>query len=1145
MQFNALLSGTAGLLLPLRRRKLTLKTLLVMQLTGFLLCCCMFQAVAGTFGQNISLSFKEAPIQQVFKEIKKQTRYTFLADSDLLKKANKVTIDVKDVSLEEALNTFFKGQPFSWSISGKIITVQPLADNKNEAAPRPVFTNEIPPITVRGRVTNENGEPVAGATVAVKGTQWATSTDENGNYALYGIESNARLIVSGSNIETYEVNVNQKAIVNITAELKVKKLADVVVNKGYYTQKQILNTGNVSSVSGADIRKQPVTDPILALQGRVPGLSITQTSGIPGSNTVVQLRGQNGFSSGAGKLITANNPLYIIDGVPYGSGALGGGGFEAGAIGSAGVMGSNGLRGGYSPFNMLSTSDIESIEILKDADATAIYGARGANGVILITTKKGKAQSTRVDFNLASGSGKVANKIDLLNTRQYLLMRHEAYKNDGTVPSSTHYDVNGVWDSTHYTDWQKVLIGNTAHYTNAQVNVSGGNANTQFLIGSSYSRQTTVYPGTSADQKVGVNANISHTSDNQLFHVEFGVNFVNDNSGKIPGVDLTKYITLAPDAPPLYDASGNLNWQVQNGRTTFDNPLAYTLREANAVTDNLISHLSADYHLSKELQLKVNFGYNNIQMNQTVVTPANSYGPPNNTFASRRSISFAAPETKTWIIEPQLSYEKRFGRSHLNMIVGTTFQETEQNSLSQNANGFSSDALIYNPIAATNFSILDDKNVLYRYNAVYGRIGYDWGEKYLLNLTGRRDGSSRFGPGKQFGNFGAIGAGWIFSKGKWTEKHLPWLSFGKLRGSYGVTGNDQITDYQFLRTYSSITGTYLGASGLAPTQLSNPKLAWEQVRKLEAGLELGLIKDRINLSASYYRNRTDNQLVGYGLPYFTGFSSVTTNLPALIENKGVELVLNTVNVKSESFSWNSSFNISFPSNTLLAYPGIESTSYAGIYTVGQSLFSRKMYHYTGVDPQTGIYTFEDVNKDGTVDLNDVLSSNAITKSITQKYFGGFSNILSYKGWQLDFIFQFVKQLGYNYQSSFNIPGGFASGNNNQPVYVMDRWQDPANNTSIQKFTANGGSSTANAYGLLRNPSDGVITDASFIRLKNLALSYTFPRAWQQQIHMKDLKIYFQCQNLLTITSYKGLDPETQSLSLPPLRMITLGIKSTL
>jgi TonB-dependent starch-binding outer membrane protein SusC len=1099
---------------------ITHQTLLVMKMTAFLLFIVCMHVAAKTQAQ-ISLSEKKAPLEKVLKEIKKQSGYALFYDAALLQKAHPVDIEVKDVSLDQALGIIFKDQPLTFEIVGdKIITIK----DKSESSKSSGMIS--PPVDVHGRVTDSLGNPLQGASVTVKGTRKGIQTDAGGNFTLKGVADNATIIISIVGYENQQIELKGEKELFITLKLGITSLQDVVVSKGYYNTTERLNTGDVTKVTSDEIEKQPVPDPILALEGRVPGLSIMQTSGVPGAGSTIMLRGQNSIANG-------NAPFYIVDGVPFSSTSI-----TSNYVGGIFGTPAEGGQFGISPFNALNPSDIESIEVLKDADATAIYGSQGANGVILITTKKGKAGKTTVNVNIYTGTGKVTRMLDMLNTQQYLEMRHEALNNDAVAPSISNGDYDLLfWDTTRYTNWQKVLIGNPAPFTNAQVSLSGGDINTQFLISGDYSTQGTVFPGAYKDQKASGHFSLTHSSPDHRFHAQFNAEYINDNSN-LPQTDFTSQITLAPDAPALYDASGNVNWQPLNGTATFYNPLRYTGQSAKAVTDNLISSLNLSYQILQGLQLKSSFGYNHDQMNQNLLSSSSYVPPPYNLNPSYKSNNFGTTELNSWVIEPQLNFSRLVGKGHLDILAGTTFRENTKNDIGFNASGFSSDALISDPSAASSLSLDGSTNSLYHYTALFGRVGYNWEEKYLLNLTARRDGSSRFGPEKQFGNFGSVGAGWIFSKEKFIESDLPFLSFGKLRGSYGITGNDQIGDYQFLSTYTPNSLTYQGITGLRPTSLTNPYFAWETNKKLEGGLDLGFFKDRILLSGSYYTNRSSNQLVGYPLPIVTGFGSIQENLPATVENTGLEFTFNTVNFKSKNFTWASSANVSIPQNKLISYPGIENSGFSYTYAVGHSLFSKYVYHSIGVDPQTGIYTFASKAGNG---VPSYPSDLVLSKPVTQSYYGGINNSFSFKGFHLDIFIQFVKQLGYNYLYYSAIAG---ISNNNEPTTVLSRWQNSGDITNIQKFTTSYYPVGAAFYNYWL-PSDAAITDASFIRFKNLAFSYDLPNAWLNKAHLQQTKVYLQCQNLFTITGYKGLDPETGGMNLPPLRMLTVGLKMTL
>jgi len=449
--------------------------------------------------------------------------------------------------------------------------------------------------------------------------------------------------------------------------------------------------------------------------------------------------------------------------------------------------------------------------------------------------------------------------------------------------------------------------------------------------------------------------------------------------------------------------------------------------------------------------------------------------------------------------------------------------------------GYTNDALLGNLAGAADIRMGDNTYNQYRYQAFFARFNYDWREKYILNLTGRRDGSSRFGPGNQYANFGAIGAAWIFTKEKGVTDLLPVLSFGKIKGSYGITGNDQIGDYQYLETWSPVPNPYQGVTGIQPSGIANPNYGWETNKKTEVSIELGFWKDRLLFSTSYFLNRSSNQLILYALPGITGFSYITENSGATVQNNGFEFDLNSTNIKSDHFSWQSSLNLSIPKNELISYPNLAGSPYAHKYVVGQPLTLFESFHYTGVDPVSGLYKFDAQDPSNPVYPDDLKA----LKKTGPVFYGGFLNTFTYKNWRLEIFFQFTSQEGHNYLYYNQIePGTYG----NQPTVVLNRWQKPGQIAPVEQYSQNYGDAYTAFYNLT-SASDGVISDASFIRMKNLSFSYTFSPEWISHLKLRSARIYIQGQNLLTITHYMGFDPENQNYSaLPPLKILTAGIQ---
>lgn len=984
----------------------------------------------------------------------------------------------------------------------------------------PLLSQNLPQKTISGIIT-DGAAPLSGVNVLVKNSARGSISDLDGRYSV-SASLNDTLVFMYLGYKHQEVAVGSGSrsgnggniIIDVVMEVDAQALDAVVINAGYYKVADSEKTGSIARVTAEEIENQPVSNPLGAMQGRIAGLNISQSTGLASGGYEVRIRGENSIAAG-------NNPLYIIDGVPYDSQTMG---FSN--VGATTIPG-----GRISPLSLLNSQDIASIEILKDADATAIYGSRGANGVVLITTKKGKDGKTKFSINTYSGLGRVARNIDYMKTEQYLEMRKQGFANDGiTEYPADAYDVNGTWKMDRYTDWQKELIGGTAYLTNAQASVSGGNGNTRFLLSGGYHKETTVFPKDFEYNRISVHSNLDHTSTNDRFQLFFSANYAVENND-LPGIDLTSPTRfLPPNAPELYTDTGDLNFE--NG--TFANPLAEMEGKYLTRRNNLISNAWLSYRILPSLSLVSNFGYTNTKLEESRTNPHTKFDPALGLTSSYSSIYTNDAEKESWLVEPQLNWKKGIGKSKLDVLVGASYQQQTDDVLSHFARGFASNSLIYNLAAANTLTVQRDALTEYKYEAFFGRINYSLGHKYILNLTGRRDGSSRFGSGRRYANFGALGAAWIFSKETWVGNSLPLLSFGKLRGSYGVTGNDQIGNYQYLETYSTTGSNYDGVSGLQPTRIFNPDFGWETNKKYSAALELGFINDRINIVAEYYNNRSSNQLVGLPLPGTTGFPSIQANLGAIVENSGLEIGLSTTQLKTADWNWDTDINLSIPRNKLVAFPNLENSTYATQYVIGEPLGIKKLYHVIGVDPETGIYQFEDYNGDGKISAPE---DRQYIVDTSPQYYGGVNNRISYKGLELSFLFQFTKRKGYNYVLGSAAPGQMA----NQPEFLTTQWQSTGDDAETQLFTAGYNQDALIAFSRYIF-SDASVEDASFVRLRNASISYKIP-----QKELKDLgcKIYLQGENLLLFTKFKSGDPEQLTGFLPPLRKLTLGFELTI
>ena len=961
---------------------------------------------------------------------------------------------------------------------------------------------------ITGTVSDSQGV-VAGVTVSVAGKSTATITDYQGKYSITA-EATAILVFSFVGYTTLNIPIAGRNVINIQLQEDATQLQEVKINAGYYSVKESERTGSIAKITAKDIETQPVTNVLAAMQGRMAGVNITQQTGTGGGGFNIQIRGQNSVRRGG------NSPLYIIDNVPYSSEDIGNG------I-SMSVMSMN-----TNPLNNINPTDIESLEVLKDADATAIYGSRGANGVVLITTKKGKKGKTRFSGGVAQGAGSVPHFMKMMNTQQYLAMRAEAFVNDGITeyPESA-YDINGTWDQNRSTNWQKELMGGTSKITNINGSVSGGSEQTQFMVSGTYGKETTVLPGDFGYNRVNVRSSITHASADRRFKMSFTGGYgIQDN--KQPSTDLTTEAwRLAPNAPALYDAEGNLNWE----NNTFENPLRYLEGLSQSNTHDLVANTTLSYSLFDNIEIKSSFGYTDLNHHESSTFPSTLYNPAEGVGSEVSNIYYTDTARQSWIVEPQINWSPVIGSLRTAVLIGSTFQSQNNKSLSMDGYGFSSNSMIYNPAAATNLSILGFDESVYKYQSFFGRANFNLKERYILNLTGRRDGSSRFGASKRFAWFGAIGGAWLFSKEKVLQDNSI-LSFGKLRASYGTTGNDQIGNYQFLNTYTPSSATYDGLIALQPSRLYNASFGWETNKKMEVALETGFLKDRIFFTAAWYRNRSSDQLVGVPLPGTAGFTEIQSNLNAVVENCGVELTLNIVNLKGNDFNWSTTIHFSASKNKLLSFPNLESSTYRNSYVIGQPLNIVKTYHYTGIDPETGIYTFEDVNGDGVLTAAD---DKPTVKDLNPQFFGGLQNQLRYQNWQLDFLFQFVKQQNYDIPKTLAVAGTMT----NQSSDVLEHWQTSGDKGPSQIYTSGANGVAVNAL-YQYAASDAGITDASYIKLKNVSLNYKFPERWLKNVNCTAT---LEGQNLLTITPFKGSDPEFVGVGfLPPLRIITAGLQ---
>jgi TonB-linked SusC/RagA family outer membrane protein len=1086
-----------------------------------MMVCCLAHLLIAAPGRGqdrtkraISLDYHNAPFTTVVKAIEQRSGLIIMYELTPDIEKDRVSISVSNRPAAEALDLLVHGRLLKWSLKEAENIVRLERADAEEPSPANANSNPLPPDPPRltGIIMDAWGRPLAGATIAVRNSKAFATTDAAGVFFIQAKEGDL-IICTFVSCEPRIIKISAdmfrlRSLGPIALVQSVSGLDETVVI-AYGTTTRRFSTGSVSTVSGEEIQRQPVSNTLDALEGKVPGLFISGANGVTGSQRNINIRGQLSIASG-------QMPLFIIDGVPFVETPIN-------QLGNS-SYGQQGAAGPIDPLNSVNPADIENISVLKDGDATAIYGSRGANGVILITTKKGKTGATRFDLNAYTGGAKVTHTIPLLDLQQYLAMRHAAFAGDGTTPTPSNAPDLTVWDTTRSTDFKKKLIGGTARQTEVTGAFSGGDQRLHYLFSNTLRHESTVYPGDFGYNRFASHLSIDNTSLNGKFAVTVTAFYTKESNNK-PMSDLTGSINLPPDYP-LYNTDGTLNWT-----GGLNNPLSTLLQTSRFSSDNLLANTTLRYTLLPGLNAKVSAGYNKINQSFSLLSPLTSLNP--NT-TSESSATYFSNYVQSYIVEPQLDYARTIGKGKLTVTAGGTWQQSEfVQPYFVDASGFSNDNLMNSWTAASNIGYKSSGYTQYKYASGFGRINYSWMDRYLLNLTGRRDGSSRFGPDRRWGNFGSAGAGWIFSNETWMKNATPWLSYGKLRASYGTIGNDQIADYGYLSTYSSLPYPYGGAA-IYPSLIANPYYGWETNHKLDLGLETGFLKDRILASATWFSSRTNDQLIRAPLSSQAGFTYYQANLPALLQSTGWEFELKTTNIRTKKVLWTSSFNLTVPRNKLVSFPGLEKTIYAYSYVVGKPINNYSGYHFTGLT--NGVATVADLTKDGMITPGLPQTQKGdyyMIATTTPKFYGGFSNTLQYGDFQLDVLLQFVKQLKPGIRQSSQLSPGFMI---NQDSHILSDGFKP---------TMTDGSTADNAYVNYYLQSDASYSDASYIRLKNVSLTYELPASWMKAAKIRAAGVFVRGQNLVTITHYFGFDPETGGYSLPPLKQVVAGIHCSL
>jgi len=1149
MQIKAICNRPAWL----RHRYIT-KTLLVMKLTSVFLLAAFLQVSAHGWSQTISYSGRDVPLKKVFSVIKKQTGYVVFYDQGWIENANPVTISASNQPLDGFLQQLLKDYPLDFTIEGRTIILsrkQPTAtfqpgDTSHPPPPPGVMENKI---KVQGRImADEGAEPLSGATIIIRRSGHAVSvtgtTDANGNFKLLNLANGAytlEVTYIGYEKLVRSVQVSDKTLMLPFLIMKRSTSAlDAVQLTAYSKTTARFNTGDITTVTAEEIARNPVSNVLAALQGRVPGMFVTEQTGMPNGGFQVQIRSVNTLfgtaNTAPGLLIpTTGQPIYVVDGVEYPANATlpmsTGLGAQAQLFGNA--------------LNYLDPATIESINVLKGVDATSIYGSRGAYGVILISTKKAKAGKPSLTVNVTHGISTLGVSPKLLNGQQYLALRHNALANDGVVPAATDYDINGTWDTTKSNDWKKFFLGGHAPTTRANATYRGGGLNSNFLIGAQYSSIGNIELSKGVVRQGGMNFSLNTATNDRKFMLLLSGSYTANLENMTPA-DVAGSISQAPDAPYPYLPDGTIDWA---NALYGSSPVAILNAVHSNNTDNLLANMSMTWSPLPGLSFIASGGYSLLSAKEFSAKPSTMFNPA--TFTASQTLSFVnLYRTRILNADPRAQYIRTWGKAHLELVAGMSLKDQVNQRNLIAGSGFASDALLMNPAAAT------AANTTVIYNLVpqklirlFATANFRWADKYMLSLTGSRDGSSVFGPNHQFGNFGSVSGGWIISEEPWFKKLRGVVDFLKLKASYGLVGGSQLPPYFYINTYGLSNTSYQGGIGLSPNNLANPYLHWETNHNREVGLNIDLLKGAINVDAIYYDNRVGDQLTSQPLASITGFTSFYVNSPAEIRAYGAEFNVRTKNIQKKNFSWSSNFNLTLPRTKLLAYPGLGNITSNVNYIIGKPITGIRLYKYAGVDPATGMYHF--YNAAGVKgEFTPFLSATQLdaVKDLTEfvdlapKWQGGLLNTITYKNFSLDFLITFTNRMGRNYigavlAGSFTTPGSF---NTNIPVDIANRrWMKPGDITDVARASA--GLSAALDLSNFRN-STGSYSNATYARLQNLSISYQLPDRLIKKAHMSSAAIHLMGQNLFTVSKYKGLDPENMLTNrIPPLRVFTAGL----
>lgn len=1065
---------------------------------------------------QVTITVKNQSVRQALKEIERLSNYKFFYNNDLSSLDKKVSITAKDESIESVMNKLLADTDISYKQDNNNLIVLTL-----KATSPKQTSNDL---RIKGTVVDETGQPVIGANIVVEGTTNGTISDLDGNFMLQ-VPEKADLRVSYIGYLDQKVKVGTNTTLRIVLKEDTQTLDEVIV-VGYGTMKKSDITGSVASVRLDDLKEGASTSVDQMLLGKSAGVNVVQSSGEPGGGFSVNIRGASSINGGV-------SPLYVIDGVPIDNSR---------PVSQGSIVGFSDNRSPRNPMSSINPADIESLEILKDASATAIYGSRGANGVILITTKSGKAEKMKVSYSGSVGIQSPSNKLDLLSAADYKRVLNDIIDAGGDSEANR---VGDIANGGIGTDWQDEVTRQNAITHEHQLSFSGGNSKTFYYTSFNYVNQEGIVKNTSFERlgarlnlksdinehlKIGMNVTGSYMKDHFVAN-GFGVN---ENAGVM-------YVAYNYDPTiPVKDEEGNY---ALSPILTLDNPVA--LQEgmtSYSDTYRFLASAFAEYYITKDLFLRLNLGTDFMnESRKNFVSSLTKQGKFNGGIGSNQN-----SEKSNYIVEGTANYSKTIQKHSFGALAGISYQRYVTSYLNNRAADFPNESL-----GAENLN-LGSQETFRMQNSVtgnrlasyIGRVNYSFDDRYLATVTFRADGSSRFGKNNKFGYFPSAALAWRLSNESFL-KEIDQITSLKLRLGWGRTGNQEIGDYPAISTYQSAgTAIWDGKQvvGTGPAKIPNPDLKWETTDQINLGLDFGVFNNRINGGVDYFWKKTTDMLLQLPVPQSTGYNSILSNV-GRIDNKGLEIFLNTVNIDTKDFKWESNITFTSMRNKVKDLGGIDEILVGAGYTHVEQVAIRKPglplnsyygWEVAGVwqenddfskmkeDYKPGDLKYVDQNKDGVInDADRVVLGNSFPD-----FQWSFGNTFTYKNFDLYVFFegvQGVDMLNGNLIDSY-FPINFRRNKFAEPY--LNRWtpENPTNEYPSFVDPLKQGRKVVNSR---------TLSDASYVKLRTIRLSYRVPKFSNL---IQSLQLYVTADNLFTITDYVGLDPAVNPNSNSNFRM---------